>query len=87
LEPEAHRPVRRNVEIVKLEILEIRQKNIARQLVFLEARKIIERLPPRGRQAASGGFLLDEQLALPEKIEIAALLSASPGGGLQANSL
>jgi hypothetical protein len=41
--------------------------------VFLEARKIIQRLPSRGRQAASGRFLLDEQLAFPEKIEIAAL--------------
>jgi hypothetical protein len=33
----------------------------------------IKSLPSRGRQAASGGFLLDEKLALPEKIEIAAL--------------
>src|ERR1700730_9108685 len=74
LEPEAHRPVRRDVEIVKFEILKIRQENIARQLVLLEARKIIECLPSRGRQAASGRFLLDEELALPEKIEIAALL-------------
>jgi hypothetical protein len=37
--------------------------------VVLEARKIIERLFSRGGQAASGGLLLDEQLALPEKIE------------------
>ena len=73
-EPEAHRPVRRDVEIVKLEILEIRQENIARQLVVFQARKIIERLPSRGRQAAARRFLLDEELALPEKIEIAALL-------------
>jgi hypothetical protein len=73
LKPEAHRPVRRDVEIVKLEILKIRQENIARQLVLLEARKIIERLPSRGRQAAPRRFLLDEKLALPEKIEIAAL--------------
>src|SRR5256885_7004308 len=74
LEPEAHRPVRRDVEIVKLEILEIRQENIARQLVLLEAREIIERLLSRGCQAESGRFLLDEQFAFPKKIEIAALL-------------
>lgn len=37
--------------------------------MVLEARKIIERLFSRGGQAASGGLLLDEQLALPEKIE------------------
>jgi len=68
-ETKPHRPVRRDVEIVKLEILKIRQENIARQLVLLEARKIIERLPSRGHQAASGGLLLDEKLALPEKME------------------
>ena|ERR1700730_13815015 len=41
--------------------------------MLLEARKIIECLFSRGGQAASGGLLLDEQLALPEKIKIAAL--------------
>jgi hypothetical protein len=71
--PEAHRPVRRDVEIVKLEILKIGQENIPRQLVLFETRKVIERLPSRGRQAAPRRFLLDEELALPEKIEIAAL--------------
>jgi len=34
---------------------------------------MIERLPSRGRQAARGEVLLDEKLALPKKIEIAAL--------------
>jgi hypothetical protein len=40
------------IEIVKLEILKIRQENVARQLVLLGARKVIERLPSRGGQAA-----------------------------------
>ena len=83
-EPEAHRPVRRDVEIVKLEILKIRQENIARQLVLLEARKIIERLPSRGHQAASGGLLLDEKLALPEKIEITPLFLGQVDAMLEA---
>jgi hypothetical protein len=42
--------------------------------MLLEARKIIQRLPSRGYQAAPRRFLLDEKLAFPEKIEIAALL-------------
>jgi hypothetical protein len=55
LETKAQRPVRRDIEIEKLEILKVGQKNVARKLVLLEARKIIERLFSRGGQAASGG--------------------------------
>ena len=85
LEPEAHRPVRRDVEIVKLEILKIRQENIARQLVLLEARKIIERLRACWDEAPAGRFLLDKKLALPEKIEIAALFLGQVHAMLEAS--
>jgi hypothetical protein len=85
-ETKPHRPVRRDVEIVKLEILKIRQENIARQLVLLEAWKIIERLPSRGRQASPRRFLLDEKLALPEKIKIAALLIGQVHAMLEASN-
>ena len=71
-EPQRH--LRIDIEIIKLEGLEIRQQNIARQLVILQRRKVIKRLLSGSAQVKPRRFLLDQQLALPEQVEIAALL-------------
>jgi len=52
--------------------------------VVFQARKIIERLLSRRDEAAASGFLLDEELALPEQIEVAALLLGQTDAVLEA---
>ena len=63
------------VQIVKLEALEVAQEQVARQLLVLEAREVFERLGLGFYEAAALALLLDEQIALPEQVDEAALVA------------
>ena len=62
------------VEVVKLEVLEVGQEDVAGKLVVSQAVEIFQSLRLRGPEAAARRLLFDKQLALPEEIDEAALL-------------
>src|SRR3546814_7489314 len=63
------------VEVVKLEGLKVAQKDVARQIGVLQAREVVERLRLRLPKIEAGALLLDEQYALPEKVDVAPLVA------------
>lgn len=59
----------RLVEVVKLEGLEVRDEDVARQFRVFEAGEVVERLCFRSYEVAAGALVLDKQHALPEQVD------------------
>ncbi len=59
------------LQVVQLEQLEVADQQVAGQLVWLEARKVVERLFLGAQQVAPGALLLDQEHAFPEQVDVA----------------
>jgi hypothetical protein len=56
------------IQIVKLESLEVTQKEVSRKFIILQTRKVIERLALGFLKASSYALLLYEEHAFPEQV-------------------
>ena len=57
------------VQVVEAEAREIGDENVTRQVAFLEAGKVVERLLRRAVQILATRLVLDEQHAFPEQVD------------------
>jgi hypothetical protein len=74
-------------EVIQLEVVKIADEDVAREFVRLQAREVVERLLLRLDQIVAGALLLDDQNALPKKIDEAAVFSQEPDRFLEAGEM